>query len=172
MFYRLFTYIESVKDSIDNGLVFITVGFLFPFLLFSYRSFSILQDKVFNFQVNIFSFGYFKILGVIAYCYLPPLCFFLIFYLFFSEKCFFIFEKILSKCNIIFLLYCQIAKIEQYFYKNIKNGTFVYILYLASYIYSLYYGSFLEFFFMASRTFLLSYYAFKKFFFLERDKKK
>ena len=164
MFFKVLYSIEQLKKRIENDLLFFTLGIYLPFSLFVYKTVFILQNKPQTFEVSFFYFGVFNIWGIVLFCYLPTLFIFLIF---FSKKDGLFFRKLFLKCNILFLLYSKMAKIEAYFYDNKITGTLIYILYLFCHIFSLYKGSILQIIFINSRLLIGSYFAFRRFFYLE-----
>lgn len=110
MWSKLKIIITNIKNKIDNSSIFYTVGLFLPFSLFLYRSVSILQNKVYTFNIDFGPFVSWNVWGVILFCYIPALLFF--FFLLFFENFTIFVRKLLLKCNILFLTYCGMARIE------------------------------------------------------------
>lgn len=168
MRFRVMQIIDNFKSRINDSSVFYTLGLFLPLSLIIYRTYSILQNKVYTFHINFSFFESWNVWGVAVFCYIPALLFF--FFLLFFENFNIFVTKLFLKCNILFLIYCKISKIELYFYHHKKNGTMLYVLYMIFYLYSLYMGSVLELLFVISRLFIGSYFSFRLFFYMERRK--
>lgn len=79
MRFRVMQIIDNFKSRINDSSVFYTLGLFLPLSLIVYRTYSILQNKVYTFHINFSFFESWNLWGVLLFCYIPAFLFFFFF---------------------------------------------------------------------------------------------